>query len=258
MKTTKRDLTLFRTPLTPSYWRLAFGECRSLKMITLTAILVAICGILDIFFIPIVNANVLQIKFSFFAIALCAMVCGPVLAIPAGFLIDTIGFLLGGNLAGGYFFGYAISSICSCVIFALFFYRAKRITVLRTALAKLAVEKSAVMWGDNEDIYWCLGHLDPDGGIGPLTVNRLAQILTSGDKGVYLTVFVLALLGLFSLLREGCRERGSLLLCFLFCGYYGVHLIMEVQSRYRYFLMPAIFLLAGHGLCVLTGLRRRT
>lgn len=139
MKKTKRDLTLFRTPLTPSYWRLAFGECRSLKMITLTAILVAICGILDIFFIPIVNANVLQIKFSFFAVALCAMVCGPVLAIPAGFLIDTIGFLLGGNLAGGYFFGYAISSICSCVIFALFFYRAKRITVLRTALAKLAV-----------------------------------------------------------------------------------------------------------------------
>ncbi len=139
MKKTKRDLTLFRTPFTPSYWRLAFGECRSLKMLTLTAILVAICGILDIFFIPIVNANVLQIKFSFFAIALCAMVCGPVLAIPAGFLIDTIGFFLGGNLAGGYFFGYAISSICSCLIFALFFYRAKRITVLRTAAAKFAV-----------------------------------------------------------------------------------------------------------------------
>ena len=51
MKKTKRDLTLFRTPFTPSYWRLAFGEFRSLKMLTLTAILVAICGILDIFFI---------------------------------------------------------------------------------------------------------------------------------------------------------------------------------------------------------------
>lgn len=139
MKTKPRDLTLFRTPITPAYWRLAFGECRSLKMLTLTALLVAICGILDIFFIPIVNANVLQIKFSFFAIALCAMVCGPVLAIPAGFLIDTIGFLLGGNLAGGYFFGYAISSICSCLLFALFFYRAKKITVWRTAAAKFSV-----------------------------------------------------------------------------------------------------------------------
>lgn len=139
MKTKSRDLTLFRTPFTPAYWRAAWGECRSLKTLCLTAILIAICGILDIFFIPIVNANVLQIKFSFFAVALCAMVCGPVLAIPAGFLIDTLGFLMGGNVAGGYFFGYAISSICSCLIFALCFYRAKKITVWRTALAKFSV-----------------------------------------------------------------------------------------------------------------------
>ena len=139
MKTKQRDLTLFHTPFTPAYWRLAWGECRSLKMLCLTAILTAICGILDIFFIPVVNANVLQIKFSFFAVALCAMICGPVLAVPAGFLIDTIGFLLGGNIAGGYFFGYAISSICSCVIFALCFYRAKKITVWRTALARFLV-----------------------------------------------------------------------------------------------------------------------
>ncbi len=139
MKNQKRDLTLFRTPFTPAYWRLAFGEVCSLRMLTLTAILAAICGILDIFFIPIVNANVLQIKFSFFAVALCSMVCGPILAVPAGFLIDTIGFLLGGNLAGGYFFGYALSSICSSVIFALFFYRARRITVWRTAAAKFSV-----------------------------------------------------------------------------------------------------------------------
>ena len=31
----------------------------------------------------------------------------------------------------------------------------------------------------------------------------------------------------------------------LLCGYYAVHLIVEVQSRYRYFLMPCVFLLAG-------------
>ncbi|MBR7185030.1 MAG: folate family ECF transporter S component [Clostridia bacterium] len=135
----QRNLITFRTPLSPAYWRLAWGECRSLKSLCLTAILVAICGILDIFFIPIVNAQVLQIKFSFFAIALCAMVCGPVLAVPAGFLIDTIGFMLGGNVAGGYFFGYAISSICSCLIFALFFYRARKITLWRTAMAKFLV-----------------------------------------------------------------------------------------------------------------------
>ncbi len=134
-----RDLSLFRTPLTPAYWRSALCELGSLRTLTLTAILVAICGILDIFFIPIVDASVLQIKFSFFAIALCAMVCGPVWAIPAGLLIDTIGFLLGGNLAGGYFFGYAISSVCTCLLFAFFFYRTRTVTVLRTAAAKFSV-----------------------------------------------------------------------------------------------------------------------
>lgn len=135
----KLDLTTFRTPFTPAYWRLAGRDCFSLRRLTLTAILAAICGLLDIFFIPIVNANVLQIKFSFFAVALCAMVCGPLLALPAGFAIDTIGFFLGGNIAGGYFFGYAISSMCSCLLFALFFYRARRITVWRTAAAKFSV-----------------------------------------------------------------------------------------------------------------------
>ena len=37
------------------------------------------------------------------------------------------------------------------------------------------------------------------------------------------------------------------MLGFLFCGYYGVHLFIEVQARYRYFLMPVVFLLAGAG-----------
>ena len=36
-------------------------------------------------------------------------------------------------------------------------------------------------------------------------------------------------------------------LAFLLCGYYGAHLFIEVQARYRYFLMPVLFLLAGAG-----------
>lgn len=37
------------------------------------------------------------------------------------------------------------------------------------------------------------------------------------------------------------------MLAFLLCGYYGAHLFIEVQARYRYFLMPVLFLLAGAG-----------
>jgi len=62
---------------------------------------------------------------------------------------------------------------------------------------------------------------------------------------VYLLSFALALMGILSRLfsRERCGR--PLLLALLFCGYYAVHLIVEVQSRYRYFLMPCVFLLAG-------------
>ncbi len=116
-------------------------------------------------------------------------------------------------------------------------------------LAKLAVRKSAVMWGDLEYMYWGFGHLNGNERIGPFTINQYTQILAFGDKGVYLVLFGLALLGALSLLRRGTYGGGgALLLSFLLCGYYAVHLIVEVQARYRYFLMPAVAVLAGYGI----------
>lgn len=124
-------------------------------------------------------------------------------------------------------------------------------------LAALAVRKSAVMWGENEYMYWGFGHLDGQKKIGPLTVDQYTQVLAQGDKGVYLAAFALALAGAVRLLFRGTGGRGGLLLSFLLCGYYAVHLIVEVQSRYRYFLMPTVFLLAGVGLGILLERKKR-
>ena len=78
-----------------------------------------------------------------------------------------------------------------------------------------------------------------------LSWNSLQLLLGSLDKGIYLLAFALALFGLLVRLRakEDCGL--PLLFTLLLCGYYAVHLIVEVQSRYRYFLMPCIFILAG-------------
>lgn len=119
------------------------------------------------------------------------------------------------------------------------------------ALGKLAVRKSGVMWGDLEYMFWGFGHLDGQAKIGPLTVDQYTQILARGDKGVYLAAFALAMVGLVGLLRRGTKGKAELLLAFLLCGYYAVHLIVEVQARYRYFLLPTVFLLAGYGLAAL-------
>ena len=124
----------------------------------------------------------------------------------------------------------------------------ERLAAGPAALARLAVRKSAVMWGAEEYMFWGFGHLDGQRRVGPATVDQLIQALCSGDKGVYSAVFLLALAGTAVLLRRGSGGRGALLPAFLLCGYCGVHLIVEVQSRYRYFLMPAVFLLAGFGL----------
>ena len=124
----------------------------------------------------------------------------------------------------------------------------ERLSVEPIALLKLAVRKSAVMWGDLEYMYWGFGHLDGSQKIGFLTVDQCTQILALGDKGVYLVCFALALLGILSLLKRGTYYGGgALLLSFLLCGYYAVHLIVEVQARYRYFLIPAVAVLAGYG-----------
>lgn len=122
----------------------------------------------------------------------------------------------------------------------------ERLSVGPAKLAGLAWRKSAVMWAGNEDLYWGFGHLDQDApAIAGLSWNTLQLLLGSLDKGIYLLAFGLAFFGLILRLKkqEGCGP--SLPLVLLLCGYYAVHLIVEVQSRYRYCLMPCIFILAG-------------
>lgn len=122
----------------------------------------------------------------------------------------------------------------------------ERLSVGPAKLAGLAWRKSAVMWAGNEDLYWGFGHLDQEApAIAGLSWNSIQLLLGSFDKGIYLLAFALALFGLLVCLR-GKEDCGPFLpLVLLLCGYCTVHLIVEVQSRYRYFLMPCIFILAG-------------
>ena len=122
----------------------------------------------------------------------------------------------------------------------------ERLSVGPAELAGLAWRKSAVMWAGNEDLYWGFGHLEQDApAVAGLSWNSLQLLLGSLDKGFYLLAFGLALFGLILRLNEKEDCGSSLPLVLLLCGYYAVHLIVEVQSRYRYFLMPCMFLLAG-------------
>lgn len=120
----------------------------------------------------------------------------------------------------------------------------ERLAIGPGGLARLAWRKSGLLWGSPESLYWGFGEIDG-------TVRgKILTALNYGDRGVCALAVGLALAALASRLRKGTGEKepAVLLLAFLVCGYYAAHLLVEVQPRYRYFLMPALFLLAGAGL----------
>ena len=111
-------------------------------------------------------------------------------------------------------------------------------------------KKSVTMWGSLEYLYWGFGHLNGDAQVlGSLTLSQCLSLLNYLNQGVFLGAFGLAGTALVFWLWKGCGKglRLPVMLGFLLCGYYSVHLLIEVQARYRYFLMPAVFLLAGAG-----------
>ena len=125
---------LYRTPLTPSYWRQARAALSSPKMLVFAALMVALTRALSIQ--PSIPIGHTSLSFGFLARSLCALVCGPVLGLAFGFVEDILGFIL--KPTGEFFFGYTLSTMLGVLAYALCFYRA-RITVWRLVLANLLV-----------------------------------------------------------------------------------------------------------------------
>ncbi len=128
---------LFDTPLEKDFWKSARFELPQTRMLCVTALLCALCAVLDTFFIP-VGGPFLRLSFSFLIAALLSMVSGPLFALPAGFLVDTLSFLLSGGDPAGYFPGYAVSSMLAFFVYALFLYHAP-LSLPRVFCARLTV-----------------------------------------------------------------------------------------------------------------------
>lgn len=128
--------TLYEHPFSKAYWRDAAAELKDVHMLAIAALLIALRVALKGVFIPIapnLNINVAAPLIN----ALGAMIFGPVVAIPAAFVSDTLGCILFPQ--GAYFLPCAFVEIAGSVLFALFFYRAK-ITVTRVILARFSMD----------------------------------------------------------------------------------------------------------------------
>lgn len=142
------DKALFRTPFSKAYWVQAAKEFKRLDVLIFAALMIALRVALKSISIPIA-AN-LRINVAFFINAFGAMVFGPVVAIAAAAVSDTLGCLL--FPSGPYFFPFIFIEIAGSLIFALFLYRTE-VTALRVTLSRFCIDffvnivlNTPIMW----------------------------------------------------------------------------------------------------------------
>ena len=125
---------LYPHPFSKAYWRDALAEFKSIKMLVVTALMIALRIALKPFAIYI--GPQMAIQTATLATALGAMIFGPVIAIPAAMISDTIGFMI--FPTGDYFLPFMLTEIASTMIYALCLYRAKP-TAGRVILARFLI-----------------------------------------------------------------------------------------------------------------------
>ena len=117
----KKSNNLYPHPFSKAYWVDAAAELRDIRMLVLTALMVALRIALKPFAIYL--GPQMAIQTATLATALGAMIYGPVLAIPAAMVSDTIGFMI--FPTGDYFLPFMLTEIASTMFYALCLYRAK-------------------------------------------------------------------------------------------------------------------------------------
>ena len=134
MSTNQRSTALYPHPFSRAYWKDAAAELKSTRMLVITALLVALRVALKPLAIPL--GPQLNIQTALLATALGAMIYGPVMAIPAAIVSDTIGFLI--FPTGDYFLPFVLTEIASTMAYALCLYRAKP-TAMRVTLSRFLI-----------------------------------------------------------------------------------------------------------------------
>ena len=115
------NTNVYKTFLSPAYWRDAAAELKDTKMLVMTALMIALRVALKPLAIPL--GPQLSIQTAMLATALGAMIYGPVVAIPAAIISDTVGFMI--YPTGDYFLPFVLTEIASTMAYALCLYRAK-------------------------------------------------------------------------------------------------------------------------------------
>ena len=130
----QRSTAIYPHPFSKAYWHDAASELKLTKMLVITALMTALRIALKPLAIPLGPS--LNIQTAMLATALGAMIYGPVVAIPAAIISDTVGFMIWPT--GDYFLPFVLTEIASTLIYSLFLYRAK-VSTTRVMLARFCI-----------------------------------------------------------------------------------------------------------------------
>ena len=130
----RTNAALFSTPFSREYWRLAALEFKNTKTLVFAALMIALRIIFKAVRIPL--GPYLNVNTAFVINALGAMSFGPVVAIAAAAVTDTLGCLL--FPSGPYFFPFILIEIAGSLVFALFLYRTE-ISAARVILSRFCI-----------------------------------------------------------------------------------------------------------------------
>ena len=135
MARVQKSTNLYKTPFSRAYWKDAASELKDTKMLVVTALMIALRVALKPLAIPL--GPQLSIQTAMLATALGAMIYGPVVAIPAAIISDTVGFMI--YPTGDYFLPFVLTEISSTLFYALFLYRAEKVTPIRVMLSRFCI-----------------------------------------------------------------------------------------------------------------------
>lgn len=140
---------IYKSPFSRAYWKDAAAQLFDVRMLCIAAILIAVRVALKSVQIPVGPS--LNITVGFFVNALGASIFGPVVAVIAAAISDTLGCIIFPQ--GPYFFPFILEEISGSLLFALVLWRSKmtatRVIVSRfsvVAITNLIVNPTLMMW----------------------------------------------------------------------------------------------------------------
>jgi hypothetical protein len=123
----------------------------------------------------------------------------------------------------------------------------ERLSVGSYKLVNLINQKQIAMWAGYDTLRWGFYKQENGNLIPSDRLKKLEPKILGIEKIYYVLIFIFMTLGLSKVFVERKVHTGVMLLSLILLCYFGAHIFIEIQVRYRYFAVMLIFILAAKG-----------